>query len=115
MILAKELGVRLGGSATLAASSQGKDALKREATLESAVWQATSRRARSGAPPVISGNVKDKPASYFVVKVAPPAGSPPGAASQACEAVRSMSVIGILQQKTTTEILSLAMKIVFRR
>jgi len=29
-----------------------------------------SKSVRSGAPPVISGNVKDKPASYFVVKVA---------------------------------------------
>ena len=46
---------------------------KREATLESKVWQATSRKqTREGAPPVISGNVKDKPASYFVVKVAHP-------------------------------------------
>jgi hypothetical protein len=31
-----------------------------------------SKSARNGAPPVISGNVKDKPASYFVVKVAHP-------------------------------------------
>jgi hypothetical protein len=40
---------------------------------ESAVWQATSQKnAPSGAPPVISDNVKDKLASYFVVKVAHP-------------------------------------------
>jgi len=128
MAVTKKLDVRLGGSATLAASSQDEDRWRAAqegghsgvggvAGHPSAIAQGrlSRKNARSGAPPVISGNVKDKPASYFVVKVAPPAGSPPGAASQACEAVRSMSVIGILQQKTTTEILSLAMKIVFRR
>ena len=31
-----------------------------------------SKSVRSGAPPVISNNVKDKPALYFVVKVAHP-------------------------------------------
>jgi hypothetical protein len=76
MVVMKRLGVSLGGSATLQQVLKMKidgAPRKREPTPESAVWQATSRKnARSGAPPVISGNVKDKPASYFVVKVAHP-------------------------------------------
>jgi len=49
---------------------------KREPTQEPAVWQATSRKKREKwRTPVISGNVKDKPASYFVVKVAHPPSS----------------------------------------
>ena len=50
---------------------------KREATLELAVWQATSpKNVRSGAPPrLFQAMLKDKPASYFVVKVAHPPSS----------------------------------------
>jgi len=43
-----------------------------------------SKSARNGAPPVISGNVKDKPASYFVVKVA----HPPSRMNEVCAARR---------------------------
>jgi hypothetical protein len=85
MICGEKVGRQIGGSATLAASSQDEDRWRAAeerghsgvggvAGHPSAIAQGRlSRKSmRSGAPPVISGNVKDKPASYFVVKVAHP-------------------------------------------
>jgi hypothetical protein len=68
MVVTRKLGVRLGRSATAQQVLKMKidgAPRKREATLESVVWQATSQKT-DGDPPVISGNVKDKPAIYFV-------------------------------------------------
>jgi hypothetical protein len=62
MVVTKKLGVSLGGSATSQQVLKMKidgTPRKREATLESAVWQATSRKSESnGAPPVVSVNAK---------------------------------------------------------
>jgi hypothetical protein len=79
MVVIKKLGVRLGGSATSQQVFKTKidgAPRKREATPESAVWQATSQKNekwRTPAPPFVSLDVKKtNPRLYFVVKVAHP-------------------------------------------
>jgi hypothetical protein len=74
MVVTKKLGVRLGGSATSQQVLKMKiddTPRKREATLESAVWQANSRKTREVAhPQLFRVSVEDKPALYFLVEVA---------------------------------------------
>jgi hypothetical protein len=77
---------QMGGSAILAASSQGEDRWRaaQEPTPESAVWQATLRlglragflekREKWRIPTCFAQCQKNKPAFYFAVKVAHPPG-----------------------------------------
>jgi hypothetical protein len=76
MVVMKKLGVSWGGSATSQQVLKMKiDGLprKREATLESAVWQATSRKAREVAhPQFVLCNVLQNPNYTFRVNRAHP-------------------------------------------
>src|SRR6202158_590521 len=77
MVVTKKLCVRLGRSATsqqvLKMKIDGAPG-KSEAPLESAVWQATSRKKpeKWRTPSCFARCQKNKPASYFAVKVALP-------------------------------------------